>query len=293
MKIISIYHNKGGVGKTTVSVNLAAALRNMGFNVLLIDLDAQANATFATGLVKFHHEEDDDLKESNVYHILSSAKIDITRIRRMSDDFNTPPIDVIPSHVSLIENQRSLIQKRTPPNVLQKKLNLVKDEYDYVILDTPPARDYYAQIALSTADYLIIPSDLKPFSNQGLRAVKQFITNDIEPIRKKMGSKELNILGVLASKITTNHKAFSSIFHKQKKSVTEHYNIPMLENIIFDRVALSHCFNKMEDMETGETAPKPSPKSIFDYARLRTDSSRLSANEFNDLAKEVIKKTQS
>ena len=64
MQVIAVYHNKGGVGKTTVSVNLAAALRKKGKNILLIDIDAQANSTFATGLIKFQFEEDDNLKDS-------------------------------------------------------------------------------------------------------------------------------------------------------------------------------------------------------------------------------------
>ena len=66
MKTIAFYHNKGGVGKTTASINLAAALRQMNYRVLLIDLDAQANATFATGLVKFQFDEEDDIKARNI-----------------------------------------------------------------------------------------------------------------------------------------------------------------------------------------------------------------------------------
>lgn len=73
MKVITIYHNKGGVGKTTVSVNLAAALQNKGKRVLLIDIDAQANSTFSTGLVKFQFNEDDNLKDNNVYHLIESG----------------------------------------------------------------------------------------------------------------------------------------------------------------------------------------------------------------------------
>jgi chromosome partitioning protein len=73
VKVIALYHNKGGVGKTTASINLAAALRRMNYRVLLIDLDAQANATFATGLVKFQFDEDDNLRDRNISHLLESS----------------------------------------------------------------------------------------------------------------------------------------------------------------------------------------------------------------------------
>jgi len=109
MKTIAIYHNKGGVGKTTVAVNLAATFRKQGKKVLLIDLDSQSNTTFATGLIKFQFEEDDNLKDKNVYHLLESGDFNfIPDIVRQSQYFNSPEIDVIPSHINLIEHQDRL-----------------------------------------------------------------------------------------------------------------------------------------------------------------------------------------
>jgi chromosome partitioning protein len=177
MKIIGIYHNKGGVGKTTVAVNLAATFRKKGKRVLLIDIDSQANSTLATGLIKFEFEEDDNLRDRNVYHLIESGDFNfIPDIVRQSEYFNNPEIDVVPSHITLIESQDTLNKILASRTRLVAKLKRVETNYDIVILDTPPSRDLYAEIALIAADYLIIPSDLKPFANQGLPTVKNFVS---------------------------------------------------------------------------------------------------------------------
>ncbi|HEY9642643.1 MAG TPA: AAA family ATPase, partial [Coleofasciculaceae cyanobacterium] len=139
VKVIAIYHNKGGVGKTTVSINLAAALRRKGHQVLLIDLDSQANSTYAAGLVKFQFEEDDNLRERNICQVLESAEsFFIPEIVRQSDFFNTPELDVVPAHVSLIDLQTRLNQIGAARTRLVKKLQQVEQDYDFVIIDTPP-----------------------------------------------------------------------------------------------------------------------------------------------------------
>ncbi|NJN74844.1 MAG: ParA family protein [Limnothrix sp. RL_2_0] len=184
MKTIAIYHNKGGVGKTTVSVNLAAALVNKGKRVLLIDLDSQANSTFATGLVKFQLEKNDDLRENNISHVIESGEFNqISEVKRKSNLFNSPEIDVVPSHINLIEKQNEFTTKINTRGRLISKLQKEVDNYDIVIIDAPPSRDVYAEIALVTADHLIIPSDLKPFANQGLANVKEFL-NEINEFRE-------------------------------------------------------------------------------------------------------------
>ncbi|MHC5860474.1 ParA family protein [Nostoc sp.] len=286
MKTIAIYHNKGGVGKTTVAVNLAAALRKKGKNVLLVDIDSQANTTFATGLIKFQFEEDDNLRELNVYHLLESGDFNfIPELVRTSDYFNNPEIDVIPSHITLIEYQDKLNKILASRSRLVTKLKRVENNYDIVIIDTPPSRDLYAEVALIASDYLIIPSDLKPFANQGLPTVKNFV-NQINESKEMMGKPPISIMGVLASKISTNAKFLQYNFPKQREVISERYHLPLMETVIYDRTALSECMNQtipVGDLEY------PDPKSIIKFAELKT-SAQISAEEFNVLADEVIQK---
>ncbi|MBD2594852.1 AAA family ATPase [Nostoc spongiaeforme FACHB-130] len=288
MKTIAIYHNKGGVGKTTIAVNLAAALSKKGKRVLLIDIDSQANTTFATGLIKFQFEEDDDLKDKNVYHLIESGEFNyIPDIVRQSQYFNNPEIDVIPSHITLIEYQDTLNKIAATRRRLVKKLNMVESNYDIVIIDTPPSRDYYAEVALIAADYLIIPSDLKPFANQGLPTVINFI-KQVNEYRDDIGKLPINIIGVLASKISTNAKFLQYTFPKQRDVILERYNLPLLEAVIYDRTVLSECMN--QTITVGELE-YPDPKSVIKYAEIKSNAEQ-SAMEFEILADEVLQKME-
>lgn len=286
MKTIAIYHNKGGVGKTTVAVNLAAALSKKGKKVLLIDIDSQANTTFATGLIKFQFDEEDDLRNQNVSDLLESADFNfISDVKRQSHYFNNPEIDVVPSHINLIDKQDKLNQIAVSRPRLISKLKIVENDYDIIIIDTPPSRDYYAQVALIASDYLIIPSDLKPFANQGLPTVKNFV-KEINEYRVMMGKSALQVIGVLASKISTNAKFLQYTFPKQRDVISERYGLPLMEAVIYDRTSLSECMNNA--MTIGELE-YPDPKSIIKYAETKANAQQ-SAMEFEVLAKEVLNK---
>ncbi|GCE93152.1 MULTISPECIES: ParA family protein [Oscillatoriales] len=282
MKTIAVYHNKGGVGKTTIAINLAACLQKQGHKILLIDLDSQANSTFATGLMKFLFVEDDDLRDRNVSHVIESGDYHfIPDVVRKTDGFNQPEIDVIPSHINLIEKQYKLNQVASNKTRLVTKLRRVKEDYDIVIIDTPPSRDIYAEIALIAADYLIIPSDLKPFANQGLPTVLEFI-GQIDEFRALIGKNDLAILGILPSKISTNSRFFNYVFPKQKESLLNSHNVPIMNSIIFERTVLSQCTNQtitMGDLEI------PDPQSVLEFA---PDSP--AAMEFVQLTEEVLEK---
>jgi chromosome partitioning protein len=100
----------------------------VGYKVLLIDLDAQANSTFATGLVKFQFEEDDDLRDRNVYHLISSDDTNfIHEIVRESQYFSDPEIDVIPAHINLIDKQMDLTTTISSRTRLANKLKRIEN----------------------------------------------------------------------------------------------------------------------------------------------------------------------
>ncbi len=281
MKIIAIYHNKGGVGKTTTVVNLAAALSKQGKRVLVIDLDSQANTTFATGLVKFEDEEQDDLKNSNILHILQSEDFyTISEVARKSN-FCTPEIDVIPSHIELMQYETELNSLDYSRMILIQKLAEVQDKYDIVLIDTPPSLNFYARVALIAADYLIIPSDLKPFANQGLIHVKDFIKK-VNGFKKQIGKNPLQVLGVLACKISTNGKFVQYSLPKRREIIPKRYGIEIMESVIYERDDLAKCAEQMQMVGDLEIAD---PISVLDF---KPDS--LAAQEFEVLAMEVLEK---
>lgn len=281
MKVIAVYHNKGGVGKTTTVVNLAAALSKRGKKVLVIDLDSQANTTFATGLVKFDDEENDDIKDLNVLQVLQSEEFyPISEVARKSD-FSSPVVYVVPAHIDLMKYENDLNSLDYSRLILIDKLAEVKDKFDVVLIDTPPSLNLYARIALIAADYLIIPSDLKPFANQGLTNVKEFI-KAVNGFKKQIKQPPLEILGVLASKISTNNKFVQYTLGSRIEKISQKYNLPMFDTVIYDRDDLAKCAEKVIPMGESEIAD---PVSVMDFK-----PNCSSAQEFELLAKEVLQK---
>lgn len=284
MKIIAVYHNKGGVGKTTVVVNLAAALSRKGKRVLVVDLDSQANTTFGMGLIKFENEEDDYIKDKNIQHVLKSKKSDSIQEITKRSQFNTPEADVVPSHINLMQAEYEIQDLDYTKYMLGKRLKAVEDKYDIVLIDTPPSLGLFARIALIAADYLIIPSDLKPFANQGLRNVINFI-EDINTFKDLVDKNPISIIGVLPSKISPNPKFRQYTLPKRIKKVQENYGLPVMDSYIFERAELGKCTEEVIQASEGQEIPNP--VSIFEYDKKNNSQS---CEEFEALANEVMQK---
>lgn len=247
----------------------------------MVDLDSQANTTFATGLVKFDDEALDDLKDRNIYHVLRSEDFyPVSEVARASQ-FNNPEIDVIPSHITLMKYEVELNQLDYSKMMLIQKLGAVKNQYDVVIIDTPPSLNLYARIALISCDSLLIPSDLKPFANQGLINVKDFI-KQIDEFRKFIGKPPIHVIGVLPCKISTAVKFVQYTLPKRIAVIPKRYGFEVTDTVIHEREDLAKSAEQMQvvgDMEI------PDPRSVLDF---KPDST--AAQEFELLAIEVLQK---
>ena len=230
-------------------------------------------------MAKFDDEELDDIKDCNVRHVLESEDFyPIQEVARKSQ-FNNPEIDVVPSHITLMQYENELNQLDYSKLMLIQKMNQLEDPYDVVIIDTPPSLNLYARIALITADYLIIPSDLKPFANQGLLNVKTFIKKTNE-FRKFINKAPLEILGVLPCKISTNARFVQYTLPKRIEVIPRRYGLKVMDSVIYEREELAKCTEQVQVVGNMEI---PDPTSVLDF---KPDST--SAQEFELLAIEVL-----
>ncbi|MDA3967320.1 MULTISPECIES: ParA family protein [Helicobacter] len=182
-EVICIANQKGGVGKTTTAVNLAASLAVAEKKVLLVDADPQANATTSLG---FHRNE----IEFNIYHVLIGTKT----LSQIIQKTMIPSLHLAPSNIGLvgIEKEFHNQEKNSRELVMRKKIKEVLNSYDYVIIDSPPALGPLTINALSAANSVIIPIQCEFFALEGLAQ----LINTIKLLKKEI-NPDLKIKGLL------------------------------------------------------------------------------------------------
>jgi len=189
--IITVFNNKGGVGKTTTTINLAAALTKLGRRVLLIDIDAQANLTTGLGIDPLRDVEYQNKKD--ITHLLTEPKTSLESTI-ICKSWNDVQIDIVPSHIRLSFMEAELISTIDIDRVLAKKLKPYTNDYDYVLIDPPPAFGKANSISLMASSAVLIPTQLAPYP---IRALEYVISRAIAVDNNR--DEPLSILGIAVS----------------------------------------------------------------------------------------------
>ena len=250
-KIIAIANQKGGVGKTTTAVNLAAALAILEKKILLIDADPQANATSAVGI---------DVKKQKLgtYQLLEhTATADEVILPT-----DTENLDLIPSHIDLVGTEIELVDKKNREFMLKKALENAHKKYDYVIIDCAPSLGLITLNSLTAAHSLIIPIQCEYFALEGLGK----LLNTIKSVQK-IHNKNLDIEGLLLTMFDSRLRLSNQVVEEVQK----HFGKMVFKTIIQRNIRLS------EAPSFGE--------NIIDY-----DATSRGAKNYLSLANEIIKK---
>lgn len=181
-KIISIFNQKGGVGKTTTNINLCAFLAEMGKRVLTIDIDPQGNTTSGLGI-------DKNSLEYSIYDVIMGLNPDEAIIHTAIDN-----LDVIPSSMELAGAEIELTLKENRESVLKESIFHLKDKYDYIFIDCPPSLGLLAINSLTASDSVIIPIQCEFYALEGVGQ----LMNTIQLVKKNLNHK-LEIQGVVMS----------------------------------------------------------------------------------------------
>jgi chromosome partitioning protein len=250
-KIIAIANQKGGVGKTTTAVNLAASLGVLEKKVLLIDADPQANASSGLGI-------DVDEVEQGTYQLLEHS----ATAQELIIPTESPNLDIIPAHIDLVAIEIELVDVSEREYMMRKALLPIKDLYDYIIIDCAPSLGLLTLNALTASDSVLIPIQCEYFALEGLGK----LLNTIKSVQK-IHNQQLDIEGLLLTMYDSRLRLSNQVVQE----VNQHFEGLTFKTIIQRNVRLSE-------------APSYGV-SIIDY-----DASSKGSENYLSLANELLQK---
>lgn len=220
-KVIAIANQKGGVGKTTTAINLAASLAVLEYRVLLIDADPQANATSGVGF---------DVR--NVKTSIYECVVDDVDPKTIILNTNTPNFDLLPSHIDLVGAEIEMLNLPNRERVLKQVIDKVSSEYDFILIDCSPSLGLITVNALTAADSVLIPVQCEYFALEGLGK----LLNTIKIIQSRL-NPNLQIEGFLLTMFDARLNLSNQVYEEVKR----HFQEMVFETVITRNIKLSEA----------------------------------------------------